>query len=88
VHASTYRAFHKNWIRNIRFSIINRPLSRWNRDFATEADAPRSSFCEKHNSCTASANEPHGRQSTLNSPAARNAQHSLDSLAKARVTWN
>jgi len=26
------------------------------------------------------------RQSTFNSPAARNAQHSLDSLAKGRVT--
>jgi len=29
---------------------MNRPLSQWNSDFATEADAPRSSFCEKHNS--------------------------------------
>jgi len=28
---------------------MNRPLSQWNSDFATEADAPRSSFCEKHN---------------------------------------
>jgi len=41
-----YCASHKNWIRNIRFSIIKRPLSQWNSDFATEADAPRSSFCE------------------------------------------
>jgi len=44
-----YCASHKNWIRNIRFSIMNRPLSQWNSDFATEVDAPRSSFCEKHN---------------------------------------
>jgi len=46
---STYCASHKNWIRNIRFSIMNRPLSQWNSDFATEADVPRYSFCEKHN---------------------------------------
>jgi len=38
-----------NWICFIRFISADRLLSQSNRDLASDADASRSSFCEKHN---------------------------------------
>jgi len=46
--AVLYSASHNKWIRFIRFISADRLLSQSNRDFPSNADASRSSFCEKH----------------------------------------
>jgi len=48
----SYGASHKNWIRFIRFIGLDRLLSLPNSDSASDADALKSSCCDKHNMVT------------------------------------